>query len=102
MWLDTYPCSATFPQCQNNPSRQQRAERCPQVYSETQSININNIALTSIHFDKIKLRCVTTPQCVTQTTVLKKCWFLMPEIQMGDRNQHKVSSAFIVAWHRSL
>lgn len=31
---DTHFCSATFPQCQNNPSRQQRAERCPRVYSE--------------------------------------------------------------------
>lgn len=37
MWIDTYSCSATFPQCQNNLSRQQHAEGCPQAYSETQN-----------------------------------------------------------------
>lgn len=36
--VDTHSWSATFPQCRNNPSMQQRAERCPQVYSETQNI----------------------------------------------------------------
>lgn len=50
--LDTHPCSATFPQCQSNPSRQQRAERCRQVYSETQSINITALLMSQllIHF----------------------------------------------------
>lgn len=31
---DTHFSVATVPQCQNNPSRQQRAEQCPRVYSE--------------------------------------------------------------------
>lgn len=38
---DAHFSSATVPQCQNNPSRQQRAERCPPVYSEIdRSFNI--------------------------------------------------------------
>lgn len=39
---DTHSCSATFPQCQNNPSRQQHAEQCPQVYSERQHITMTS------------------------------------------------------------
>ena len=33
--LDTHSWLATFPQCQSNLSRLQRAEECPQVYSVT-------------------------------------------------------------------
>lgn len=32
---DTHFSAATGPQFQNNPSRKQRAEQCPRVYSET-------------------------------------------------------------------
>lgn len=39
---DTHSWLATFPQCQNNLSRLQRAEECPQVYSKTQDIFITD------------------------------------------------------------
>lgn len=37
MTFATHSFAATFPQCQNNPSRQQRAEQCHPVYSEKQN-----------------------------------------------------------------